>query len=99
MAAPDRSLRVLLIRAVNVGGAKPMVDLRSIAEHLGATRVSTYIASGNLLCVPPADPDAFDRQLERAIQERFGFFREVISRTPDELVAAVDAVPDGCRII
>ncbi len=82
--------RVLFVRAVNVGGAKlPMADLRELATDLGATEVATYIASGNLLCSPPGRPGQFDRALEQAIQDRCGFFREVISRTPDELRAAV----------
>lgn len=86
------SLRVHLLRAVNVGGAKlPMAELREIAAELGATRISTYIASGNLLCVPP--DDGFDRALEAAIERRFGFFREVISRTAAEMQAALDAHP------
>jgi len=86
--------RVLLLRAVNVGGATlPMDGLRNLAEELGATDVSTYIASGNLLCTPPEDPAMFDRALETAIQERFGFFREVISRTQDELRTALTAYP------
>lgn len=85
--------RVVLLRAVNVGGAKlPMADLREVAEQLGATDVSTFIASGNLLC-DVDDPDAFDRALERAIEERFGFFREAISRSPDELREALAAHP------
>ena len=86
--------RVLLLRAVNVGGAKlPMADLRNLAKGLGATEISTYIASGNLICTPPGDPDAFDRALETAVQNKFGFFREVISRTPAELRTALDAYP------
>jgi uncharacterized protein (DUF1697 family) len=86
--------RVHLLRAVNVGGAKlPMAELREIAESLGATDVSTYIASGNLLCDPPGDPDDFARALEAAIESRYGFFREVISRTARELRTAVDAFP------
>ncbi len=86
--------RVALLRAVNVGGAKlPMAQLRDIATELGATDVSTYIASGNLLYTPPGDFDDFDRALERAVEKRFGYFREVISRTPDELSAALDAHP------
>ena len=57
--------RVHLLRAVNVGGAKlPMAELREVAAGLGATDVSTYIASGNLICTPPGDPADFDRQLE-----------------------------------
>ncbi|EGD54904.1 DUF1697 domain-containing protein [Gordonia neofelifaecis] len=88
--------RVVLIRAVNVGGAKlPMARLREIAAELGAADVSTYIASGNLLCTPPDDPDAFDRALEQAISDEFGYFREVISRTPAELSQALTDYPFG----
>lgn len=89
-------MRAHLLRAVNVGGAKlPMADLRAIAEQLGASNVSTYIASGNLLCDPPSSgsTDDFDRGLEATIEERFGFFREVISRSVDELESALDAHP------
>ncbi|MFM9378892.1 DUF1697 domain-containing protein [Gordonia sp. VNK21] len=86
--------RIHLLRAVNVGGAKlPMARLRELAAGLGATEVSTYIASGNLLCVPPGDPAAFDRALEQAVQDEFGFFREVISRSADQLAAALAAYP------
>ena len=87
--------RVVLIRAINVGGTAklPMADLREIAASLGASDVSTYIASGNLLCVPPGDPARFDRALESAIEARFGFFREVISRSVSELETAVAAHP------
>ena len=83
-----------MLRAVNVGGAQlPMAELREIAARLGATDVSTFIASGNLICSPPGEPEAFDRALERAIQERFGYFREAISRSPAELRAALAAHP------
>lgn len=87
--------RVVLIRAINVGGTArlPMAELREIAETLGASEVSTFIASGNLLCVPPGNPAEFDRALEAEIEARFGFFREVISRSGDDLRAAVDAHP------
>ncbi|SDD56066.1 DUF1697 domain-containing protein [Auraticoccus monumenti] len=86
--------RVVLLRAVNVGGASlPMAELRALATSLGAEDVATHIASGNLLCTPPGDPDVFDRALEQAVQERFGFFREAISRTPEQLRAALDAHP------
>lgn len=83
----------MLLRAVNVGGAKlPMAELREVAEGIGATSVSTFIASGNLLC-DVEDPAAFDRALEQAIEQRFGFFREAISRSPEELRAALAAHP------
>lgn len=87
---------MVLLRAVNVGGAKlPMARLREIAEGLGAADVSTYIASGNLLCNPPDDPDAFDRALEQAVLDEFGFFREAIGRTPEEMAHALAAYPFG----
>lgn len=86
--------RVVLLRAVNVGGASlPMERLRAIASELGARDVSTYIASGNLLCTPPGDPADFERALEARIEAEFGFFREAISRTPAELQQALDAYP------
>lgn len=86
--------RIVLIRAVNVGGAKlPMAELRELATELGATDVSTYIASGNLLCTPPGKPAEFDRALEAAIETKYGYFREVISRSDKELEAALAAHP------
>ncbi|CAN5686112.1 DUF1697 domain-containing protein [soil metagenome] len=86
--------RVAFIRAVNVGGAKlPMAELRELATALGASEVSTYIASGNLLCTPPGKAVDFDRALEAAIKAKYGYFREVISRTPAQLQAALDKHP------
>ncbi|EFQ84491.1 hypothetical protein HMPREF0063_10343 [Aeromicrobium marinum DSM 15272] len=88
------SPRIILLRAVNVGGSTlPMADLRALASELGATDVRTYIASGNLICTPPGDPDEFDRALEAAVEQRFGFFREAISRSRDEVAAALTAHP------
>jgi uncharacterized protein (DUF1697 family) len=86
--------RIILLRAVNVGGASlPMAELRELMTELGATDVRTYIQSGNAVCVPPGDPAEFDRALEKAIEAKYGFFREVISRSPEELKAALDAHP------
>ncbi|WP_168697970.1 DUF1697 domain-containing protein [Gordonia paraffinivorans] len=86
--------RIVLVRAVNVGGVKlPMAELREMATELGASDVATYIASGNLVCSPPGDPDHFDRALETAITARYGYFREVISRSAEEVAAALDAHP------
>ena len=86
--------RIVLLRAVNVGGAKlPMAELREIAADLGATDVSTYIASGNLIADIPGKSADFDRALEKAVEERYGFFRDVMSRTPAQLRKALDAHP------
>ncbi|MCW2789162.1 MAG: hypothetical protein JWP56_1465 [Aeromicrobium sp.] len=86
--------RIVLLRAVNVGPAQlPMAQLREIATELGATDPRTYIASGNLVADVPGDAAAFDRALERAVEERFAFVRDVISRTADEVREALAAHP------
>jgi len=90
-------MRIILVRAINVGEARlPMALLRQLAEDLGATDVITYIASGNLVCKPPADVtgfDSFDAALEAAIERECGFHREVISRDVDEAQRALDEHP------
>lgn len=66
--------RILLIRAVNVGGATlPMARFRDLLTGLGAAEVRTYIASGNALVSIEGDPDAFDRAVEHALEQRFGY--------------------------
>ena len=85
---------VVLLRAVNVGGAKlPMAELRELATDLGATEVSTFIASGNLICQAPKDVKAFGSALEKAIESKYGFYRECIIRTPAELRKARENFP------
>ncbi|MBX3071661.1 MAG: DUF1697 domain-containing protein [Thermomicrobiales bacterium] len=88
------STRLLFVRAVNVGGCKlPMQEFRELLNELGAGRVQTYIASGNAVVDIDGDADAFDRAVEREMEQRFGWFREVMSRTPDEVRQALDAYP------
>lgn len=87
--------RVLMIRAINVGGTAklPMAELRELLGGLGATDVETYIASGNVVLSVPGDPEAFDRAVESAIEARYGWWRNVISRTPHQVRAALAAHP------
>lgn len=86
--------RIILIRAVNVGPAQlPMAEWRKILEDLGATDARTYIASGNAIADVSGDPAEFDRAVEKAVEAKFGFFREVMSRSPEELQQALDAHP------
>lgn len=88
------STRIILLRAVNVGGTQlPMAELREIATELGSADVRTYIASGNLIADVPGDGADFDRALEHAIEARFGWFRDVMSRTPEQMRKALDAHP------
>lgn len=86
--------RILLLRAVNVGGATlPMAGLRALLSDLGGTDVRTYIASGNAVLDVPGDPAAFDRAVEDAVERGYGFRRDVISRTPAEVAASLEAHP------
>lgn len=84
-----------MIRAINVGGTAklPMAELRSLLAELGAEDVTTYIASGNVVLSVPGDPATFDRAVESALEARFGWWRDVISRSPHQLRAARDAHP------
>ena len=88
------STRILLVRAVNVGGATlPMAEFRALLSDLGGGSVRTYIASGNAVLDVPGDAAHFDRSVEAAITAKYGFVREVISRTPAEVSAALAAHP------
>jgi uncharacterized protein (DUF1697 family) len=82
--------RILLVRAVNVGGATlPMAQFRELLASLGAGNVRTYIASGNAVVDVPGDHDVFDRSVERAVEQRYGYRREVMSRSLPELIAGL----------
>ncbi len=87
--------RVLFVRAINVGGtaALPMAEFRALLEGLGAESTTTYIASGNAVLEVPGDPVAFERAVEAALTARYGWSRDVMSRTPEELEVALAGHP------
>ncbi|WP_314651307.1 DUF1697 domain-containing protein [uncultured Microbacterium sp.] len=90
------SRSVLLLRAVNVSGRNrvPMADLRDALTAAGILRdVSTYIASGNILCATPADPAAACAHARSLIGDRFDVDTPVIHRSHGELAAALSAQP------
>lgn len=87
---------VLLLRAVNVSGRNsvPMVRLRElVAARTGLEEVSTYIASGNILCATPADAIAACAAVRALIAAEFGVDTPVIHRTHAELQASEAAQP------
>jgi uncharacterized protein (DUF1697 family) len=76
---------VALLRAVNVGGAKlPMAELRELCGALGWRDVQTYIQSGNVVFDSNEPAPALEAALERAVEQRFGFFRPVIVRSAEQ---------------
>jgi uncharacterized protein (DUF1697 family) len=78
MLAPMRA--VALLRGINVGGKRkvPMAQLRELAEALGCTKIETYIQSGNLLFDHEPPLDALAVELERALEQSFGFAVPVV---------------------
>jgi len=90
------SRSVLLLRAVNVSGRNsvPMARLREVlAAETDLADVSTYIASGNILCRTPLDPDAACDAVREAIRVEFGVDTAVIHRTHAQLVSSESAQP------
>jgi uncharacterized protein (DUF1697 family) len=79
---------IALLRGINVGGKRKikMVDLKDIFESLSYKNVKTYIQSGNVIF----DYDCTDTiiiasQIEKRINEVFGFEVKIIIRTDNEL--------------
>lgn len=66
---------VLLLRGINVGGKNilPMKDLRDLLSSLGASCVSTYIQSGNVVLKTNIPLPTFGKQLSSAVENDFGF--------------------------
>lgn len=90
------SRSVLLLRAVNVSGRNsvPMARLREVlAAETDLADVSTYIASGNIICATPQHPVAACAAVRAAIHREFGVDTPVIHRTHAELVSSESAQP------
>lgn len=76
---------VALLRAVNVGGAKlPMTELRELCGELGWRDAATYIQSGNIVFAADGPAADLERDLEAAVEARFGFARPVMVRTAEQ---------------
>ena len=90
---------VALLRGINVGGHKkvPMAQLRQVLEGAGFEGVRTYVQSGNVVLDAPSrrSPDRVGRDIEKAIEEAFGFNVAVVVRTRDEFAALVEEDPLG----
>ncbi|MEU3772795.1 DUF1697 domain-containing protein [Streptomyces sp. NPDC032472] len=86
-----------LLRGINVGGKKkvPMAELREVLEGLGHGAVRTYVQSGNAVFGAPAErgAEALARELEQAIEARFGFAVACLVVDGAFLRAVVEACP------
>ena len=91
---------LVLLRGVNVGGRNkvPMAALRELLETLGHTKVSTYIASGNVILSSDRTADEIKRELEEALPGKFKLDSELIAvlvLTRAQLRAVVRDRPKG----
>ncbi len=87
---------ISLLRGINVGGNKKikMADLRALYESLGFTDVSTLLQSGNAVFKSdPADTTDLARQIEDAIEDKFGFHCDLFVLTVDQFRAAFEKNP------
>jgi uncharacterized protein (DUF1697 family) len=64
---------VILVRGINVGGKNKisMAHLRTYLEELGFSRVSTYIASGNVILQSDKPHDKIKSQIKAALSQNF----------------------------
>ncbi len=76
-----------LLRAINVGGhTVKMERLRQLFESLGFERVSTFIASGNVLFeAGEEDALALEERIEGCLRDALGYEVTTFLRTPLEL--------------
>jgi uncharacterized protein (DUF1697 family) len=68
-----------------------MADLRNALSEFGD--VSTHLQSGNVVLLADQPPEQTRAQLERIIEDRFGFQVPVVMRTGAELAEIVDRNP------
>ncbi len=86
---------IALLRGINVGGNNKveMKRLREVAEKLGFENVKTYINSGNLMFKSGRKASDIVKDLERAIEEEFGFYVKVLVRDLENLKKVAKAIP------
>jgi uncharacterized protein (DUF1697 family) len=84
-----------LLRAVNVGGTKPvpMADLRALLADLGVIDVRTLLQSGNAVFRASGAAGALEARLERELAARLGVSTDVFVRTAAEWERIVEANP------
>jgi uncharacterized protein (DUF1697 family) len=90
---------VAFLRGVNLGPNNKisMPALREMAEDLGYIDVATYINSGNLIVGSTRKPETIEREISKAIKDKFGRPIDVAVRTPAQLrkILAENPYPDG----
>jgi uncharacterized protein (DUF1697 family) len=90
------TMRIALLRGVNVGGNKKvaMADLKAMVETLGFTDVKTLLQSGNVVFEAGDRIDGdLEALLEGEAEKRLGLATRFIVRGPKAWRAIIDANP------
>jgi len=90
------TMRIALLRGVNVGGAKKiaMAELKAMVEALGFTDVKTLLQSGNVVFEAGERSDAeLEALLETEAERRLGLVTRFIVRGPKAWRMMIDANP------
>jgi uncharacterized protein (DUF1697 family) len=87
---------IALLRAVNVGGTGklPMRELEAACEEAGLERVSTYIASGNVVFRTNKPAPTVKSLITQLMRDRFGLGKNhTLIRTPGGLAKVIAGNP------
>ena len=87
---------IAFLRAINVGGGRTvkMDALRQSFESLGFSRVTTFIASGNVVFeTKTKNAKLLERKIEKRLREALGYEVTTFIRTETELAAIADYTP------
>ena len=87
---------VTLLRGINVGGHKKILmnDLKQLLQELGASNISTYIQSGNLIYEGGEIPaEEWSSRIEHLIHRRYGFDVPTITLTDANFIRAFNELP------
>jgi uncharacterized protein (DUF1697 family) len=89
------TIYIALLRGINVGGNHKikMIELKSMLEEMGLSRVQTYIQSGNVLLESAEQEGILQTKLEDEIKRVFGFPVAVMLRTSEELKRIIKDCP------
>ncbi len=87
---------IAFLRAINVGGGRTvkMQSLRQVFESLGFSRVTTFIASGNVVFETTTKKTrTLERKIERALKAALGYEVRTFVRGEDELAKIANYRP------
>jgi uncharacterized protein (DUF1697 family) len=87
---------VAFLRAINVGGRVVKMDrLRNIVETVGVSKVSTFIASGNVLFESKKSAAQLEASIESVLRAALGYEVATMLRSFDELQDVVSYVEEN----